>query len=138
MPDLPFGKKQGGKKPSLMAALTTRTVPDPLADVEYPGDLAGDSAVELAALGKALKAASAPPPDANAEGFRDRQRAEQDRFRLATDTEYWFAMCFKSREEKDAFLEAAGLTHLGDKYLDGAAVGKILGVGTETGARPQE
>lgn len=131
MADLPFGKKKGPAGASLMASLTTRTVPDPLADVDYPGDLAGDTAVELSALGKALKAASAPAPDENAAGFRDRQKQEQDRFKLATDTEYWVALCFRSRAEKDAFLASSGLDRLGDKYLDGAVAAEILGVKTD-------
>ncbi len=97
----------------LLAQLTADPEPDPLADVEYTGDLATDSTAEL---------------DALARGFRERTAREDERFRLATDSEYWFALCFKSREEKDAFLRAARLVHLGDKYLDGRAAASTLGV----------
>lgn len=97
----------------LLAQLNAEPEPDPLADVEYTGDLAADSAAEL---------------DAVAQGFRDRTKWEDDRFRLATDSEYWFAVCFTSREDKDAFLAAARLLPVGDKYLDGSAVAAILGI----------
>ncbi|MFT7836933.1 hypothetical protein Q5530_12355 [Saccharothrix sp. BKS2] len=66
--------------------------------------------------------------DALARGFRERTAREDERFRLATDSEFWFVLCFKSREEKDAFLRAGRLFHLGDKYLDGRAAASALGV----------
>jgi hypothetical protein len=97
----------------LLAQLNAEPEPDPLADVEYTGDLAADSSAEL---------------DALAQGFRDRTKREDERFRLATDSEYWFALCFKSREDKEAFLKAAGLMAVGDKYLDGYAVARVLGI----------
>jgi len=136
--DLPFGGKKKTGRPSLMSQLTTRETPDPLADVDYLGDISGDCAVELSALGSALRKASEPAPDANAAGYRERAKSEADRFKLATDSEYWFAVCFRTREEKDAFLAASGLDRLGDKYLDGQAAATILGVGTGQDAHPQE
>lgn len=89
------------------------TEPDPLADVEYTGDLAEDTSREFTAL---------------EQGIRDRAKTERDRFKRATDSEYWFAVCFTSREEKDAFLRAAGLTSLGDKYLDGGQLAAALDI----------
>lgn len=86
---------------------------DPLASVEYSGNLAQDAAVEFTAL---------------EQGYRDRAKAESDRFKRATDSEFWFAVCFTTREEKEAFLQAAGLSHLGDKYLDGRQVAHALDV----------
>ena len=41
------------------------------------------------------------------------------RFTAATDSEYWFAVCFESRAQKETFLDALGWLDLGDKYLDG-------------------
>lgn len=99
------------------AGLTSRKKytpePDPLRGVEYTGDLAADAAAEMTAL---------------EQGYRDRAKAENDRFKRATDTEYWVAVCFTSREEKDAFLKAAGLAHLGDKYLAGPDVAAALDI----------
>ncbi|MCP2248174.1 hypothetical protein [Lentzea aerocolonigenes] len=101
----------------LLAQLNAEPLPDPLQDVEYTGDLAVDAGAEL---------------DALAIGFRERTKREDERFRLATDSEFWFALCFKSREDKDAFLKAAGLMHIGDKYLDGRAAAAVLGVDMPT------
>lgn len=90
-------------------------VPDPLADVEYTDKLDVDSASELSAL---------------QEGFASRGRKERERFRAATDSEFWFAVCFKTREEKEAFLKAAKVhkSLMGDKYIDGVKLAKILGI----------
>lgn len=92
------------------------TEPDPLADVEYTDDLGADAAAELTALEQA---------------YRNRARGENDRYRAATDSEFWFAVCFKSRDEKDRFLKASGLAKLGDKYLLGRAVADHLGIRTD-------
>lgn len=88
---------------------------DPLADVEYTDNLSVDCGREFEALQK---------------GFADRAKAERKRFRQATDSEYWFAVCFESREEKEKFLKAAGVikSMMGDKYLDGRKLAQILGV----------
>lgn len=87
--------------------------PDPLAPVQYSGDLAQDAASEFTAL---------------EQGYRDRAKAESDRFKRATDSEFWVAVCFTTREEKEAFLAAANLDTIGDKYLDGRAVADTLGI----------
>lgn len=60
--------------------------------------------------------------------FRERIKTENSRFQNTTDSEYWFAMCFQSREQKDAFLRAMDLFLIGDKYLDGVEVAKQLGI----------
>lgn len=61
-------------------------------------------------------------------GFRERIKMENSRFQDTTDSEYWFAVCFQSRAQKDAFLKAMNLFLIGDKYLDGVEVAKQLGV----------
>jgi hypothetical protein len=61
-------------------------------------------------------------------GFKKRAKDEHRRFALATDTEYWACLCFQTREQKEAFLKALKLIHLGDKYLDGQDVASVLGV----------
>jgi hypothetical protein len=100
----------------VLAGLNAEPEPDPLADVDYTGDLPTDSRAELNAV---------------QQGFRDRAKREEERFRLATDSEYWFVLCFKSREDKDTFLQRAKLFAIGDKYLDGYAVAGVLGVPME-------
>src|SRR5574343_2114133 len=69
-----------------------RPAPEPAR--ESTGTFAGDTAAELSAL---------------EQGIKDRKAAEKARFRAATDSEYWVALCFTSRAEKEAFLVAAGL-----------------------------
>ena len=90
-------------------------VEDPLKDVEYTDDLAKDCASEMSALQK---------------GFADRAKKERDRKRRATDSEFWFAVCFESREEKEAFLKAAKISKrlMGDKYIDGKKMAQVLGI----------
>jgi hypothetical protein len=63
-----------GSTDDLLAQPDREPEPDPMADVEYTGDLEEDSKRELTALQK---------------GFRERARREQERFELATDSEYW-------------------------------------------------
>ena len=66
--------------------------------------------------------------DAVQQGFRNRAKQESDRFALATDSEYWAAICFQTREQKEAFLSALKLLEFGDKYLDGRLVAERLGI----------
>ncbi|MFK0249269.1 hypothetical protein ACIQUM_31610 [Amycolatopsis azurea] len=106
----------GGSNDDVLAQLNADPEPDPLADVEYTGDLPEDSRRELTAL---------------QQGFRDRARREAERFRLATDSEFWIAVCFKTREDKEKFLRNAKLLAIGDKYMDGYAVASTLGVPME-------
>lgn len=86
---------------------------NPLEDVSETSDLETDAHEELNAV---------------QQGFRDRAKREADRFRLATDSEYWFCVCFKTREDKEAFLHAAKLIAIGDKYLDGYQVARLIGM----------
>jgi hypothetical protein len=87
--------------------------PDQLADVEYTGDQEVDAKAELTALQAA---------------FRDRKAKESRRFELATDSEYWCALVFQTRDQKEAFLNALGLLPYGDKYLDGELVAQKMGI----------
>lgn len=61
-------------------------------------------------------------------GFKLRAKLESDRFRLATDSEYWACICFQTREQKEHFLKILSIIDLGDKYLDGQMVAKRLGI----------
>lgn len=72
------------------------------------------------------------------QGFRDRAGREQQRYEDATDSEYWFAVCFQTRAQKDEFLQKMGWVAIGDKYLDGLKVARKLGVTitAETPAMP--
>jgi hypothetical protein len=86
---------------------------DPLGEVEQTGDLETDAQAETSAL---------------LSGFQDRARQEAARFELATDSEFWFAVYFQSREQKEAFLQLLDWLSEGDKYLNGLALAEKLGL----------
>lgn len=90
-----------------------RTVPDPLAGLVPTGSVEVDSKAEVSAV---------------LQGFRDRAKAEAKRYELATDSEYWLAVCFQSREQKEEFLRAVKMLADGDKYLDGRKLAANLGI----------
>lgn len=62
------------------------------------------------------------------QAFIARSKAEQARFLLATDSEYWVGLCFQTREQKEHFLRESKLLQHGDKYLDGALLAKRMGI----------
>ena len=97
------GLKFGAPSPTL--------TPDPLAGVVYSGDLERDCVVELDALHDALVNAVAPVPLVE-----------------PTDSDKWLVIVFHDRDAKEWFISSHGLARLGDKYLDGMAVAKALGV----------
>lgn len=51
--------------------------------------------------------------------FADRARREADRFRLATDSEYWVCFCFRTAGAAAAFARAAGAD---GRYVPGASL----------------
>jgi hypothetical protein len=62
------------------------------------------------------------------QAFIARSKAEQARFLLATDSEYWVGLCFQTLEQKEHFLREAKLQQAGDKYIDGALLAKRMGI----------
>jgi len=54
-------------------------------------------------------------------GFRDRAKREEERFRLATDSEYWVAFCFRTPAAPAAFAAALALPVTG-RYVSGPAL----------------
>lgn len=59
------------------------------------------------------------------------RRQQKERWRTTNDDEFWFAVCFQSRAQKEEFLARLGLADLGDKYLDGLRVSARLGTPIE-------
>jgi len=68
--------------------------------------------------------------------FEERAKNEQARLQDATDSEFWIAVCFQTREQKEEFLQKTGIAQFGDKYLDGMKVAKKLGVTLESPVPP--
>jgi hypothetical protein len=81
-----------------------------------------------AAASADLEEASTKALDQLQSDFQKRAKEEERRYADATDSEYWVAFCFQTREQKEEFLQKLGLLDLGDKYLDGRAVAEKLGV----------
>jgi hypothetical protein len=81
-----------------------------------------DAARRLLAGRPATEAAPEPAaPEAEPAGrtgFRDRAKREEERFRLATDSEYWIALCFAKPGQATAFATALGLAPEG-RYVPG-------------------
>lgn len=103
--------------------------------VERAKQRANEIAAKIAARQKSNAAALEPAEESSKRelseleaAFKRRAEAEQERFMLATDSEYWVAICFQSRDQKEQFLRALDLIRHGDKYLDGWTVAKKLGV----------
>lgn len=57
-----------------------------------------------------------------------RKKATQERFRVATDSEFFFCLVFQSRDQKDDFLRLIHWEDLGDKYLNGLEVARRLNI----------
>ena len=62
------------------------------------------------------------------QAFRSKTAKEKARFLDVTDSEFWVAFCFRTREQKEAFLAALSLLELGDKYVDGLAAARALAI----------
>ncbi len=62
--------------------------------------------------------------------FMQRAAADQQRFIEATDSEFWFCVCFRSREQKEAFLAAVKWPNIepDDKYVHGEDIAKALNI----------
>jgi hypothetical protein len=86
----------------------------------------GKSADKPEKPAKSLEESSAEEIGEVEAAFRGRIEKEDKRRKAATDSEFWFAVYFQSREEKDVFLRKYGLDKIGDKYLPGSQVRRIL------------
>lgn len=86
---------------------------NPMQDIALTGDLQADAD---AGMSEALRE------------IIERKRHTQERFRVAVDPEYFFCVCFQSREQKDEFLQKAGWEDMGDKYLNGIEVARRLNI----------
>lgn len=94
-----------------------KDLPDPLAGVDYTGDLEKDARTELVELAKASH-------------FHGVTAEEQKRYLAATDSEHWFCVVCRSRDEKAAALKALHVKTgiVGDKYIPVDALLAALGI----------
>lgn len=104
----------GGGKPKIQpGAVDQIDLVDPLANVPVTGDLQTDADAEISATRAAL---------------RESDRKQREAITLAVDSEFWFAVVFQSRAQKEAFLAALDWLALGNKYLDGLELCRKLGI----------
>lgn len=73
------------------------------------------------------------------QGFRRRAADEGRRFAMATDAEFWGAVCFHTREQRDAFFAALGAQPfgVGGRYFDGNALAEHMGIKLPEADPPQ-
>jgi hypothetical protein len=88
------------------------------AGAEFDGDLQDDADTTMS---EALRAVI------------ERKKASMERFRVASDPEFYFCVCFQSREQKEDFLKKAGWESIGDggRFLNGLEVARRLNIGIE-------
>lgn len=96
--------KPTAKKKGFPAKPTGAKADDPLANVEYTGNLEHDCVAEAMALYECLRKAKSPEP-----------------CKHSTDSEHWLCVVFPSRNDREAFLTEWNLWGFGDKYMDGTA-----------------
>ena len=104
-------------------------------DLALMGDLAGgrsavadDPIGELDYANITNEEATSKEISATLLAFKARAKKEQERFAIATDSEYWVGVCFQTRAQKEAFLAGVNLLQHGDKYIDGELLAKRMGV----------
>ena len=86
---------------------------DLMTGYEYTGDAEVDSKAEMSAV---------------LTEFKSRAKAEEARRAKATDSEYWFCVCFQSRAQVEEFLRKSGWAKPDQKYLDGQKLATKLNV----------
>ena len=67
--------------------------------------------------------------------FHEKQMADMARFKLSVETDFWFAICFRTGEEKDAFLRGTGWGALYGRW-EGEALVQYGKKGLVPGAYP--
>lgn len=112
-------KKANISRPDISRILTPEGILSPLANVDYgSGDIETTDLRKVAESeeGEVLKALKAS------------EKADRSRFEVAVDSEFWVAIYFQSRVQKDAFLTAMGWLIYGNKYLNGLQLADHQGI----------
>lgn len=98
--------------------MNAKPLPNPFDEVEIDDEATFEeiSAAEDAVIDDQFKA------------IREGREQQRKAIELANDSEYWFAVYFQTREQKEAFLKAVKWFEHGDKYLDGRWLAKKFNV----------
>lgn len=97
----------------ILAAMSVDLPANPIEGVPDTGSAEDDTVAEL---------------DALSEGFRARLKREEDRLGLVLDTRHWCCVVFATYEQLTAFREAMRWYRYGERYLNGVAMARDLGV----------
>lgn len=110
----PAGKPLTAGAASLIEAPAAET--GPLDEVD--GETSEEVAAKQAELARAILS------------NREQREGQKKAIELANDTEFWFAVYFQTREQKEAFLRAIGYggAQDPDKYLDGQELAEKQGI----------
>lgn len=100
----------------------------PNKDELFDDDIFGDADFGLDDAAKKTPAGRNAEMSEILKKFKARAKEERALFYENVDSEYWVAIGFQSREQKEAFLRLAGWLALGDKYLDGLEVAEAMGI----------
>lgn len=130
----PKAQRGAPKAPKFMIGGGEEEAADPLANVQYTGDLEVDSRLEAEALKDALVAIDGDRGEYA--GYKDRQAREELRFAEANDSNYYTVLVFRNEAHRDGFL--LGLTkqtrrmfthQFGDdmRIIDGHKLWQLLG-----------
>lgn len=112
-PSIRQTKSKGKGLPPNFNSLFSADVQSPVEGMTYTDDPETDAKEEISRTLQAL---------------RENEKLRRNQYTEMVDTEFWCAICFQSRGQKDEFLEKLGLLRHGDKYLDGLFVARVLGV----------
>ena len=88
--------------------------------------MSGAKPLDRADIPTPADAAPVEAVDPQHQGFRDRAKREDERFLLATDTEFWLAFCFRKAGQPARFAERFGL-QLSGRYLPGPDLAAAVG-----------
>lgn len=61
----------------------------------------------------------------------DERAQKRDMYRLTNDQDYYVLVCFQSKEQKLEFLDKTGWRQLGERFIDGLKLARLLGVDIE-------
>lgn len=122
LPELPAlgGLPELPELPELpsMAQMNAKPLPNPFDSMDVSDD------ASLEEIGEAEDKVI----DDSFKAIREGREKQRQAIQLANDAEYWFAVYFQTREQKEAFLKAVKWFEHGDKYLDGRWLAKKFNV----------
>jgi len=79
-------------------------------------------------LAQGLEADADEEVSAALQAVLDERAERRDAYRITNDQDYYLVLCFQCEGQKQEFLEKARWTGLGERFLDGLKVARLMGV----------